>query len=62
MSASISVTWPVPSGVYVPVAWLNVICAMSVHAGFVGFRAFCSCSPKFFLARHTSEKWLAFPQ
>ena len=30
MSASISVTWLVPSCVYVPVAWLNVICAMSM--------------------------------
>ena len=30
MSASISVTWPVPLCVYVPIAWLNVICAMSV--------------------------------
>ena len=60
--ASISFIWPVSLNVYVPVAWLNVIWAMSVSiVASLGPGLFLTAWGVF-LAQQTLDRWLGFLQ
>ena len=59
---SISLIWPVSLNVYVPVAWLNVMWAMSVCIAVSLAPGLFLTTWGGFLAWHTLDRWLGFPQ
>ena len=54
--------WPVSLDVYVPVAWLNVMWAMSMSIVASLAPGLFLTAWSGFLARHTLDRWLGFPQ